>query len=187
MAASATDLETGRLFAEKSASLITAASPAMLEVGCGHGVAAGYMRSLARRLTLIDVDKTAIATLDGRWPGDKNVAIKQCDILAVQGSFDVIYYFLSLHHITNTVAELSAARRLLLRPSGQLLICEYEPVPGKPFHKNDYSPHDGFSHEELIIAASQSGISVSGIYDIATLPHYGTAYNVYVADCRLRR
>lgn len=71
----------------------------MLEVGCGYGIASTFTRELTEHLTLLDVDEKAVNYQKNRYKTDSGVFVYKRTKESFTGLFDIVYYFLSLHHI----------------------------------------------------------------------------------------
>lgn len=149
----------------------TLSKPKVLEVGCGYGRAATYMCQIAGQLTLIDTDKKVIDYMSTHQVKNRdNIQVKCMYSDQVKGPFDMVYYFLSLHHIVDIPAELEQAKKLL-NLNGQLYICEYIPIPSYPLHRYDQVPHEGFAINELKRELVRNKFSIINIDEISTLNH----------------
>lgn len=154
----------------------------VLDVGCGHGIASDYMRKLCDKLVLIDPSPYAYGEQLQRWRGDDKVYVQCCDIHAISGKFDLIYYFLSLHHIPNPTKELSKVRELLTR-SGELVICEIEPIDSSPFHGKENVPYDGFPPSQIYNILKENQYLVKQTNDIGKICKNQLSYNIYMVIC----
>lgn len=155
----------------------------ILDVGCGYGTAARYMRRMCKRMTLIDISASAIRYQRNFWHHDHDVEISCCTIELLEGCYDLIYYFLSLHHITDIKSELVTARKLLAK-GGELIICEIGSVYDIPFHQNDIVPFDGFSPEQLSGIIIENGFRISRQKIIAKLNKNGLFYDIILIICK---
>lgn len=148
----------------------------VLEIGCGRGVAADrlipYLSSLVApemfKVTLADVDPHVVGFVASQWRHDSRVNAVVAATDAIVGDFDLVYYFLSLHHIENTEVEIMSARRLLTK-GGMLCICDFEPG-AVPFHQYDVCPHDGLPCAEIVRLFSRQGLSAVCSEVISLLP-----------------
>ena len=174
-------LDAAKAFACFAARYLPRHPVTMFEMGCGHGTAALFMRPLADRLVLMDIDDASLGVVREVWKNDTSVSVvkrnmhagygplspsdgmasprKQSGIQAFKQSSNLFYYFLSLHHIEDTAAELSLANSMLT-DDGVLLICEMTPVAGVRFHRYDSVPHDGMEYAEVVNALEQSGFEI---------------------------
>ena len=142
--------------------------PMILEIGCGYGVASTYMWQIADCLTLTDTDAKAIDYISSPTNGKDNILAKCMSSDQIEGKFDVVYYFLSLHHISDIKAELKEAKRLLAE-DGQLIICDYRPDPHYLMHQHDSVPHEGFEINELMEKISCNGFHIQAISELTPL------------------
>lgn len=145
--------------------------PKILEVGCGKGRAANFMRKMADSLCLIDIDEKAVEYVKTQMENTKNVEVKCMTSKEANGTYDIIYYFLSLHHIDDTEEELKQAKRLL-RNDGQLFICEYIPNSVYPMHKHDKVPWEGFSTQDLSERLGKNGFVIKHIDELHSLEYH---------------
>lgn len=155
----------------------------ILDVGCGYGTAARYMRHMCKRMTLIDVSASAIRYQRDFWHHDYDVEMFCCTIELLEGYYDLIYYFLSLHHINDIDSELVMARKLLAK-NGELVICEIGSVYDIPFHQNDIVPFDGFSPEQLSGIIIKNGFRISLQKIIAKLNKNDRFYDIMLIICK---
>jgi SAM-dependent methyltransferase len=94
----------------------------LLEVGPGPGVTTDLLRSLKRRLTVLEIEAAEAAGLQERLNGT-DVRVVHGDGAAMpfaDGSFSGVVAFTMLHHVSTAAAQdclLSEARRVL-RPGG---------------------------------------------------------------------
>jgi len=94
-----------------------------LDVGCGEGLLVQRLATVSKWVTGIDPDPSAIARARRRNTGLTNVtleAVAFTDYEANEGSFDVVTFVASLHHLDLTAALLKA--RSLLSPGGELIV-----------------------------------------------------------------
>ena len=174
---SAASLALGKSFCNAISEYITPASR-VLDVGCGFGVAATYVRAHTDFLTLVDVDRLALDFVSRKWGACNRIEISHVSDLNPLREFDVIYYFLSLHHIDAFEHEIgrSMAR---LSEGGCLFICELEPVEGSPFHIHEHAAYDGLSKERLCSALVNLGCSVVKSIDVGVIEK-NVDYKVYL-------
>ena len=94
----------------------------VLEIGPGPGVTTDLLRGRTRRLTALEVDAAAAASLQSRLDGT-GVRVVHGDGAAMpfaDGSFSGVVAFTMLHHVPSTALQdrlLTEARRVL-RPGG---------------------------------------------------------------------
>lgn len=172
----------GKLFYEAVKSQSRSLYHNVLDVGCGYGIASAYIYALSEKLTLIDISKSAIDYLYCQWQHDDNVTVTNGTIHSMYGSYDLIYYFLSFHHIANTVSELSKIRSLLAS-DGELIICEIYSPSEIPFHLYDAVPYDGFTPQYLSAILQENGFCITQVKKIAVFHHNDSDFDVYITKC----
>jgi len=94
-----------------------------LDVGCGEGLLVQRLATVSKSVTGIDPDPGAIARARRRNTGLTNVTLEAVDFTdyeANEGSFDVVTFVASLHHLDLTAALLKA--RSLVSPGGELIV-----------------------------------------------------------------
>jgi 2-polyprenyl-3-methyl-5-hydroxy-6-metoxy-1,4-benzoquinol methylase len=94
-----------------------------LDVGCGEGLLVQRLATVSRWVTGIDPDSGAIARARRRTTGLTNVTMEEIDFIdfeANAGSFDVVTFVASLHHLDLAVALAKA--RALVRPGGEIIV-----------------------------------------------------------------
>jgi len=90
----------------------------VLEIGPGPGVTTDLLRSLKRRLTVLEIEDAAFAALEERLKGT-DVRVVHGDGAGMpfaDGSFSAVAAFTMLHHVSTAAAQdclLSEARRVL--------------------------------------------------------------------------
>ena len=94
----------------------------VLEIGPGPGVTTDLLRGRARRLTALEVDAAAAASLERRLDGS-GVRVVHGDGAAMpfaDGSFSGVVAFTMLHHVPSAELQdrLLAEARRVLRPGG---------------------------------------------------------------------
>jgi SAM-dependent methyltransferase len=114
----------------------------VLEIGPGPGLTTDVLRSRTRRLTAVEADAKAAATLQRRLTG-ANVTVVHADAVAMPfraGRFTAAAAMTMLHHVPTVAAQdalLSEACRVL-RPGAWLLGVDSLDSPGfRAFHKGD--------------------------------------------------
>jgi ubiquinone/menaquinone biosynthesis C-methylase UbiE len=114
----------------------------VLEIGPGPGLTTDALRSRTRRLTAVEADATAAASLQRRMTG-ANVTVIHADAVAMpfrSNRFTAAAAMTMLHHVPTVEAQdalLSEARRVI-RPGAWLLGVDSMDSPGfRAFHKDD--------------------------------------------------
>lgn len=131
----------------------------LLEIGPGPGVTTDLLRSLKRRLTVLEKEAAAAAALQERLIGT-NVRVVHGDGTAMpfaDGSFSGVVAFTMLHHISTAAAQdrlLSEARRVLC-PGG--VFVGFDGMDSLLFRLvhlgDDYMPVDPHTFESRLQAA----------------------------------
>lgn len=118
----------------------------MLEIGPGPGAATDWLRHKVRRLTAVEIDKTAAALLADRFGGTEVEIVtgSGADLCYPDQSFDSVGCFTMLHHVPSLALQnriLSEAFRVL-RPGGALIGSDSLPSTDlHDFHADDtYNP-----------------------------------------------
>lgn len=158
--------------------------PNILEIGCGKGSAAEFTNRLPGNLLLVDIDPDSIAFLKERWISRNDISVRQTSSARLRGTFDVVYYFLSLHHIADIVSEIENAKRLVC-DKGKLFICEMEPRNDARFHKYDTVPYDGISIDYLSELLPTHGFRVTDYHSLAMISGNNNLFSTYcLTGCR---
>ena len=119
----------------------------VVDVGCSVGSISEVLHPSTRHLTLIDVDKTVLDIARGKLGDHHYLSYLYGNLACFKGQADLIFYFMSLHHIKDIHTEIDHVCQRLL-PGGYLLICDV--APGKHrFHHHDDVPHDGICENQL--------------------------------------
>lgn len=134
----------------------------MIEIGCGKGMAASFMYQKAKRLLLIDIDEKAVQQTKTHMSEHKNVEVRCMRSADLEDTFDLAYYFMSLHHIEDVDTELEQTK-MLLNKDGKLFICDYITNPQYSMHKHDKVPHEGFNKDELVNKLRTHGYNVVAV------------------------
>lgn len=158
--------------------------PRILDVGCGYGIATRYMRHLCDKMSLIDISLSAIDSQRHIWENDENVDMSCGTIMSMDGQYDLIYYFMSMHHISDIAAELTKVKSLLTE-EGELAICEIGSIFDTPFHQNESVPFDGFQLEYLSDILIKNGFIISNKERITKLEKNNLDYDIISIICRV--
>jgi ubiquinone/menaquinone biosynthesis C-methylase UbiE len=120
----------------------------MLEIGPGPGAATEWLRHRVKRLTVLEIDEAAAATLAERYSGS-NVEVIVGDATRLSwpdGSFDSVGSFTMLHHVPTQALqnEILAETLRVLKPGGVLVASDSLASDGlHHFHEGDtYNPID---------------------------------------------
>lgn len=156
----------------------------VLEVGCGEGRAAGYVYHSCDNLCLLDISEKNIKRVCKKFNHNKNIRVYNHDIFHMSGKFDLIYYFLSLHHIDNPIAQLNRVRSLL-NSNGKLIICEFYSEEGELFHILDNVFKDAYTPEELRYLLMETGFRIKSEKEVGVIYHATSLFFVYLMEAIL--
>lgn len=145
------------------------------EIGCGYGVAASFFKEMAIHLVLMDTDPNALEYVKHKI-GDNCSITTSSSIIQ---SPDLIYFFMSLHHIEKFHEEVDNAISHIIEHNAMVAICEMEPDSSTIFHRNEVCPHDGLKKCEFNwIKRKYPSIEV--LYtDLPSIEAYNTTFNCY--------
>lgn len=156
----------------------------ILEVGCGEGMAAAYLLQAAGMLNLSDISEKAIEKVRERFKHFRNIRFYNHDISLINGAYDLIYYFLSFHHIPTPADHLSRIKSLLTA-DGNLVICELYSPEGKKFHIHDKVYKDAYSPEELSRLLLNNGLKIKAQKEVGVIRHNDSPFSVYILQASL--
>jgi tRNA (cmo5U34)-methyltransferase len=133
-----------------------------LEYGAGTGITSFLLKDLVREITLIDSSPEMVRVMNEKI---KTADIKNLNALHFDlevsdyknGSFDLIFTQMVLHHIEDTEKILKKFCGLL-NPGGFLAIADLYSENGS-FHGEGFSGHNGFDVEELSELLEKYGFS----------------------------
>lgn len=182
--------------ADQIAAAIAAALPlntAMraLDYGSGTGMLSFPLRDRLGHITLKDTSAGMLAVVDEKiaaW-GVDNMSTRLMDLTAApmpDERYDLIYSSMTLHHIPDTDAILTAFRTLL-NPGGWLCIADLDQEDGS-FHGRHVDVHHGFDRDLLATRATAAGfgeIGFSTVFEIVKESEAGPrAYPVFLMLAR---
>lgn len=145
------------------------------EIGCGYGVAASCFKEMASHLVLVDTDLSALEYVKSKF-GDvcstrMDFAITQCP--------DLIYFFMSLHHIQEFHREIENAVNCIVRNNTIVAICEVEPNPSVVFHKDESSPYDGLKKSDFSWVKEKYPFIKTSYIDLPSIEVHNMSFNCY--------
>lgn len=148
----------------------------MFEVGCGYGLAAEQLMKFSKEVTVSDINEQSLNFIRWKFPPNTFDIQNDNDIPA---DVDFIYFFMSLHHISNYKDLVEKCIKHIIRVDGRgLAICELKPDLDSTFHKYELSPFDGLSPEDFDFINSIQGIIIA-YENLPTLKHYNNEYQSY--------
>lgn len=135
-----------------------------LEFGAGTGLLSFMLKDHLREITLIDNSEGMVKVLN-----EKLVSAKADNLKAIkadlehedlsEGSYDLIYTLMVLHHVENVETVIKKFHDLL-KPGGHLAIADLYTEDGS-FHGDGFHGHRGF--DPAILAAMLENYGFSGI------------------------
>jgi ubiquinone/menaquinone biosynthesis C-methylase UbiE len=162
-----------------------------LDYGSGTGMLSFPLRDRLGHVTLKDTSAGMLAVVEEKiaaW-GVDNMSTRLMDLTAApmpDERYDLIYSSMTLHHIPDTDAILTAFRTLL-NPGGWLCIADLDQEDGS-FHGCHVDVHHGFDRELLGKRAAAAGfgeIGFSTVFEIVKTTEAGSrAYPVFLMLAR---
>ena len=150
----------------------------IVDIGCGTGLLAPYLRPYARRLVGVDLSPKMLAQAAKRALYDESVVAELGSFLrASHGGFDVVASSDTLVYFGD-LGEVLAAARWSLRPGGMLVFTlEHEANEAQTPSGYRIHPHGRYSHAESYArrALAEAGFEMVEI-EKASLRREGTAY-----------
>ncbi len=139
----------------------------VLEAGFGEGYGADLLAGVARRVTGVDYDDSAVAHVRARYPRVKVIQGNLADLPLPGASVDVVVNFQVIEHLWDQSQFVSECRRVL-RPGGLLLISTPNRItftPGRdtpvnPFHTRELNA------AELTELLLDGGFEMDGVYGV---------------------
>jgi ubiquinone/menaquinone biosynthesis C-methylase UbiE len=124
-------------------------SAEVLDVGSNIGRIGRLISPQVMAITLLDTDMAVLESAKKRFGEAKienaNFIHSDFSHLKTERKFDIILFFLSLHHIED-IESTFARCRILLKDGGLLIVGDfYTENILYPFHEYDRVPHNGFS------------------------------------------
>ena len=144
----------------------------VLEAGFGEGYGADLLAGVARRVTGVDYDESAVAHVRARYP---RVEVHHGNLAALplpEASVDVVVNFQVIEHLWDQSQFVAECRRVL-RPGGLLLISTPNRItftpgsdtPVNPFHTRELNA------AELTELLVDGGFALEGVYGVFHGPH----------------
>jgi SAM-dependent methyltransferase len=140
----------------------------VLEAGFGEGYGADLLAGVARSVTGVDYDESAVAHVQARYP---RVVVHQGNLAALplpDASVDVVVNFQVIEHLWDQPQFVAECRRVL-RPSGVLMMSTPNRItftpdsdtPLNPFHTREL---DAAELTELLVDGGFALESMSGVF-----------------------
>lgn len=153
----------------------------VLDFGCGRGVMGGRLVETARHVVFLDVAETMLVELSASL-GERGYAnFSLCrDLTTVRKCrFDLINFFLSLHHVDDWRRVLETASGMLTE-NGVIAITELMPAARK-FHREKV-PHDGFDPMTLLgeLGRILGGMVPLTAFELPAIAKEGCQYGMFL-------
>jgi ubiquinone/menaquinone biosynthesis C-methylase UbiE len=162
-----------------------------LDFGCGTGMLSFPLRERLGRITLKDTSAGMLAVAAEKIAafGATNMVTRLMDLTAAalpDERYDLIYSSMTLHHVPDTDAILSAFHALL-DPGGWLCVADLDQEDGS-FHGIEVDVHHGFDRaglERRVRAAGFSEVRFQTVFEIVKdRPEGSRAYPVFLMVAR---
>ena len=133
-----------------------------MEYGAGTGITSFLLKDLVKEITMIDSSPEMVRVMNEKIKnsGIENLKALHFDLEIADyknGSFDLIFTQMVLHHIENTEIILKKFQGML-NPGGFLAIADLYSEDGS-FHGDGFSGHKGFDVDELSDQLKKYGFS----------------------------
>lgn len=130
-----------------------------LEFGAGTGLVGFNLIDKIPRMTFADTSKEMLAQVEQKISrGNHSQAhIHNLSFSEVQGSYDLIFSQLTLHHIEDYRGAINRLCQCLA-PQGWICLCDLDKEDGT-FH-NGPVPHQGFEREDIKAILHEQGVDV---------------------------
>jgi ubiquinone/menaquinone biosynthesis C-methylase UbiE len=135
----------------------------VMEYGCGTGLVGLQLIVKVGSITFVDTSAGMLEVLSSKIGQEQQEKAKICNVdLSVdatfEGSFDLIFSSMTLHHIADYPSVI-ARFKSLLKPKGRLAIVDLVAEDGS-FHGEGFDGHKGFDLAQLTQAIEASGLTV---------------------------
>lgn len=150
-------------------------SSAGYEIGCGYGLAASVMLSHVKTLSVWDIDSQSLEFI--KWKYKDSVLV--CLGNEIPLNADLIYYFMSLHHMPYFRESVSRSINHILNIRGKgVALCELIPREEQKFHLKEPSVFDGLAPESFDFIKDMAGIKTKYV-ELPDISHNNTEYKCY--------
>jgi ubiquinone/menaquinone biosynthesis C-methylase UbiE len=115
-----------------------------IDVGCGEGKNAVFLRKLGMEVTALDVSSVALANASNAWPADEGVTWRRADIRDIEledEAFDLVVAYGLLHCMVDEKEVVSVVENLkrATKRGGIQILCAFNS------RHQDLRAHPGFS------------------------------------------
>ncbi len=163
----------------------------VLEAGFGEGYGADLLAGVARRVTGVDYDESAVAHVRARYP---RVDALQGNLAALplpDASVDVVVNFQVIEHLWDQSQFIAECRRVL-RPGGRLLLSTPNRItftpgsdtPVNPFHTRELNAAE---LTELLVDGGFAMEGVFGVFHGAALRALDARHGGSIIDAQIAR
>jgi ubiquinone/menaquinone biosynthesis C-methylase UbiE len=163
----------------------------VLDVGANIGRISRLVSSEVKRIVLLEPDFDALEAAKKQFSKTKteNVAFIHSTFshMKPQQQFDIILFFLSLHHIED-IESTFAHCHSLLKNDGLLIIGEfYTENISYPFHQYEKISHNGFSLKKIQKQLCQYGFTVKKFSNFYSLIKNNRVYPLFVLIVKVHK
>ena len=163
----------------------------VLEAGCGEGYGADLIAGVARRVTGLDYDESAVAHVRARYPRVDMHHGNLAELPLADESVDVVVNFQVIEHLWDQGKFVGECRRVL-RPGGVLLMSTPNRItfsPGRdtplnPFHTRELNAQE---LTELLVDAGFAVEAMLGVFHGPRLVELDERYGGSIIDAQIAR
>jgi len=163
----------------------------VLEAGCGEGYGADLIAGVARRVTGLDYDESAVAHVRARYPRVDMHHGNLAELPLADESVDVVVNFQVIEHLWDQGQFVGECRRVL-RPGGVLLMSTPNRItfsPGRdtplnPFHTRELNAKE---LTELLVDAGFAVEAMLGVFHGPRLVELDERYGGSIIDAQIAR
>lgn len=149
-----------------------------LDVGCGDGTFGRLLLEKGADVTFLDVVGAAESALSARLAGLTNWTFRCGGIESMtKERFSFVTFFLSLHHIKDSLGALRQAVALTDH-GGRIVVCDFLPND-LPFHR-ERVPHEGFDPEDLVASISDSRVAAAALRQLPSISKDGHDFPIFM-------
>lgn len=132
----------------------------VLEIGCGAGIALGFLAEKSRSVAGVDIDEKNVTIARSLYTNHKSIKISVADahkLDFIDNSFDLVIFYEAIYYLKKPERFVSEASRVL-RENGLLIICTVN-KDWQDFHPSPFT-HRYFSVPELFLLLQKEFNSV---------------------------
>lgn len=146
-----------------------------LDFGAGTGILGMELEDLFSTVSFFDTSKMMVEEIKNKIGENNKFSI----LTEVEGSFDVIFNSMVMHHIDNH-KEISNIFYKVLENEGELFIHDLEPEDGSFHNGSDYDGHYGINKENFRKLLLESGFSSVEFYKSFDVEKNNTVYPTFM-------